>query len=361
MMTYRSGQSDILDVAEQQGGVSTLASPNAGRLYLWFPVGLAARKVTRYLRQLDRGFTTTMAGALTIETGDSDPEELLIDITELLSRDEAADTRCVFKADDDELTSEDIRRVRTVGEVQQLYASSWLMDMVHGERLTSVFQAIVHADQPTRLLGHEALLRGVGHDGRMVLPARLFDTARHCGMVTELDSAAHRSAIRAAAAHDRRRQLFLNFTAEAIRDGAHGLDATMDAIDAAAIARGSVVLEVIEAERTSDVRRLRSVLDAVRDAGVQVALDDIGCSDHARRLIHELRPDYIKLDMGQVRCLVGGPSMRDAERMMDLAQHLQIATIAESVETVEELDWNRQFGATYVQGFLIGRPGALAA
>ena len=332
-----------------------------GRLFLWFPVGLAVRKVGRYLRQIERTFSTTSTGALTIDSPEGYPVELLLDLTELLTTDEGADTRCVFKAGSEDLEVEDIGRVRTIHELRELQASAWLVEMMRGERLTSVFQAIVHADEPSRVLGHEALLRGIGHDGRTMSPGPLFDAARHCGMLTELDSAAHQSAIRAVASQDGRRQLFLNITADAVREGVSCLAPTIDAIEAADIPRETVVLEVIDAESTPDVRQLRAVVDRVRDAGFRVALDDIGCAEHSRRLIHEVRPDFIKLDMNEVRRVAGGPSVRDAERVLDLAQHLKIQTIAESVETGEELDWNRQFGATYVQGYFIGRPAKLCA
>jgi EAL domain-containing protein (putative c-di-GMP-specific phosphodiesterase class I) len=332
-----------------------------GRLFLWFPVGLALKKVSRYLRQIERTFMTTFTGALTVDAPEGYPAELLLDLTELLTPHEAADTRCVFKTGSEDLEVEDIRRVRTIHELRQLQNSAWLVEMMRGERLTSVFQPIVHSDEPSRLFGHEALLRGVGHDGRTLSPGKLFGAARDCGMVTELDSASHRSAIRAASTHDDRRQLFLNFTPDALRDGIECLAPTFDAIDASDIPRDAVVLEVIESEQTTDVRHLCLVLDSVRKAGFRVALDDIGCAEQSRRLMHEVRPDFIKLDMEEVRRVVGGPSVRDAERLLDLAQHLKIETIAEGVETVEELDWNRQFGATYVQGYFIARPGALSA
>jgi EAL domain-containing protein (putative c-di-GMP-specific phosphodiesterase class I) len=74
-----------------------------------------------------------------------------------------------------------------------------------------------------------------------------------------------------------------------------------------------------------------------------------------------VRPDFIKLDMEEVRRVAGGPSVRDAERLLELASQLKIQTIAEGVETGEELDWNRHFGATYVQGYFIARPAAFAA
>ncbi|MDB4877200.1 MAG: ycgG [Gemmatimonadetes bacterium] len=353
-MLRRAAPFDGCDDAPSRAG-------EPGRLFLWFPVGLAVRKVSRFLRQIERTFSTTSTGALTVDAPEGYPQELLLDLTELLTDDEAADTRCVFKTGDDDLEVEDIDRVRTIHELRQLQASAWLVEMMRGERLTSVFQPIVHADEPSRLFGHEALLRGIGHDGRTMSPLRLIDAARDCGMLTELDSASHRSAIRAASAHDGRRQLFLNFTPDALRDGARCLAPTFAAIDAADIPRSAVVLEVIDAEQTADVRHLRTVLDSVRDAGVRVALDDIGCAEQSRRLIHEVRPDYIKLDMEEVRRVAGGPSVRDAERLLDLAGQLKIQTIAEGVETGEELDWNRQFGATYVQGYFIGRPASFAA
>lgn len=332
-----------------------------GRLFLWFPVGLAARTVSHYLRRIDRAFSTTSTGALTVDAPEGYPAELLVDLADLLTEDEGADTRCVFKTGQDDLEVEDIRRVRTIHELRQLESSAWLVQMMRGERFTSVFQPIVYADQPSRVLGHEALLRGIGDDGRTMSPVRLLNAARDCGMLTELDSAAHRSAIRAVADHDDRRQLFLNFTADAIRDGARCLGPTIDAIDAADIPREAVVLEVIDADRTTDVRHLCNVLDSVRDAGFRVALDDIGCAEHSRRLIHQVRPDFIKLDMEEVRRVAGGPSVRDAERLLELASQLKIQTIAEGVETGEELDWNRNFGATYVQGYYIARPAAFAA
>ena len=331
-----------------------------GRLFLWFPVGLALQKVRRYLRRVDRAVCTTATGALTVGAPEGYPEELLTELCDLLTHDEGADTRCVYKIGEDDLDVHDIRRVRTIHELREIHRSEWFIDILRRDRLTSVFQPIVHANETTRVLGHEALLRGIGHDGKTVSPGPLLDAARGCGMLPELDRAAHRSAIRAAATHDTQRPLFLNFTPEAIRDGASALRPTIDAMDAAEMPRERVVFEVIDAERSVDLRELCSVVDSVRSAGFRVALDDIGCEEHSRRIVHEVRPDYIKLDMERVR-RAPAPHLGGAERLMDLAQALNIDTIAEGVETDAELEWNRERGATYVQGYYIARPSAVPA
>jgi EAL domain-containing protein (putative c-di-GMP-specific phosphodiesterase class I) len=348
------------EMPEEHDDVFPHSAGHPGRLFLWFPVGLALKKVRRYLRQIDAVFTSMASGALVVSASHGYPVDLIGALAELLSEHEAADTRCVFKTGGDDLDGDDIRRVRTLRELRKLRESAWLVDMLRSNRLTSVFQPIVRADEPTNVFGHEALVRGIGYDGHTVSPASLFDAARGCGMLTELDCAASRSAIRAAATRDDQGQLFLNFSPEALRDGVEALAPTIVAIDEASILRERVVFEVMDAEEATDMRHLRSLVDSVRDAGFRVALDDIGCADLSRRLVHEVRPDFVKLDMQRVRRLRAS-HLGDAERLLDLAQQLKIETIAEGVETRQELAWNRERGARYVQGYFIARPGALSA
>lgn len=338
--------------------VLEFGSTEPGRLYLWFPVGHALRKVRRYLQHAGRSFIATHTGALAVDAPKGYPEDLIVDLVELLSDHEAGDTRSVFKAGYDDLEVDDIRRVRTIAELGQIRESAWLVDMLRCNRLTSLFQPIVRADEPFRVFGHEALVRGIGYDGSTVSPGSLFNAARGCGLLPQLDCAARRSAIRAVARQDDERQLFLNFTPESVRDGVHTLAPTIAAIDSAEILRERVIFEVIEAEQAADVRQLRSVVECVRGAGFRVALDDVSCDERSRRLVHEVRPDFVKLDMGRIRNS-GLPRLEEAERVLELAQQLKIETIAEGVESGEELEWNRQHGATYVQGFFIARPAAL--
>jgi len=333
-------------------------SGTPGRFFVWLPVGHALRKVRRYLRQANRVFQNTASGAIAIDAPAGCPEALVVDLIDLLTDDESADTRCVFKTGRADLNVEDIRRVRTIRQLRQRQTSQWLLEMLRSERFTSVFQPIVRADETSNVLGHEAFVRGIGRDGRTVLPDSLFDTARGCGMLPELDSAARRSAIREASITlDDRRHLFVNVTAEALNDGIETLASTIVAIDEAEILRERVVFEVIDTGRAADVRKLRAVVESVRGVGFRVALDDVGCDERSLRVIHEVRPDFVKLDMGHVRFAVA--QRDDAQRVLELAQHLKIETIAESVETSDELEWNREYGATYVQGYFIARPAAI--
>ena len=134
---------------------------------------------------------------------------------------------------------------------------------------------------------------------------------------------------------------------------------TLNAIRAAGLRPDRVVFEVTEADRITDLKHLKSVLDFYRDAGFKVALDDLGSGYSSLNLVHQLRPDIVKLDMELVRDVHKDEYKAIiAQKILELTQHLGITTVAEGVETREELAWVREHGADFVQGYLIAKPAA---
>ncbi|CAA9590517.1 hypothetical protein AVDCRST_MAG81-5446 [uncultured Synechococcales cyanobacterium] len=179
-------------------------------------------------------------------------------------------------------------------------------------------------------------------------------------MLFQLDLAARRSAIQAAFRHGLQNKLFINFIPTAIYDPAFCLRSTIAAIDEAGISHENVVFEVVESDQSPDIVHLQNILSFYRDSGFQVALDDLGAGYSGLNLIHQLRPDFIKLDMALSRNVHQDPyKALIAEKLLEIAQHLNIQTIAEGIESEEELHWVREHGATFVQGYLIGKPAAL--
>lgn len=328
-----------------------------GVLHLWLPVGHSRTKVASYLRGANRAFEHAEAGGLVISLGEQRAADVLLPLAGLLSQVEAEDTRCLYKSGSDPLTAADIPHVQSLRQFMQLSQSSWLVDMLRDERLTSHFQPIVEVADTSRVIGHEVLVRGVAADGSIVSPGRLFDVARDCGMLFQMDLAARRAAIRTAIARSVTGQLFINFSPTAIYDPAHCLLSTISAIDEEGIAHDRVIFEVIEADKTLDVFHLRGILNYYRSAGFRVALDDIGSGYSSLNLLHQLRPDYIKLDIELIRDVDRDPyKALVAQKILEIAQRLGIETIAEGVEREEEFAWVKSSGATYAQGYLFGRP-----
>ena len=93
------------------------SSLESGQLYLWFPVGVAERRVRQHLRQSGRVFRFTPTGAMRIEAPDGSSSALIAELGAILPSDESADTRCVFKSGSEELNGDDIVRVRTLDQL----------------------------------------------------------------------------------------------------------------------------------------------------------------------------------------------------------------------------------------------------
>ncbi len=277
-----------------------------------------------------------------------------------LSTVERADTRALLCASGRSPVADDVARVEPLARLVVRAQSGWLLAMLTERRLTSHFQPIVHAADPTRLYGHEALLRGVMPDGALLSPARLFESARDAGLLFQLDLAARRSAIAQAASHGLQGALFVNFAPTAIYDPTSCLRSTVAAIDAVGLDRSRVVFEIVETERAHDPAHLRRILDYYRGAGFRIALDDVGAGYSSLNLIHLLRPDILKIDMELIRGVDRDPyKARIAANLLDVSAALGIEALAEGIETEGELDWVRSHGATYAQGYLIARPSAV--
>lgn len=278
-------------------------------------------------------------------------------LVEALSEQEVEDTRALFVPGGQAPLLSDFARMTTLRALDVLGRSGWILDQIAEGRFTSFFHPIVHADDTTRTFAYEALLRGVERDGSLIAPEPILALAREAGLLLEVDVAACRAAIREAARHLEGLCVFINFSPAAIVDPEENLRALVAAIDEVAMPHDRIVFEVVEADRLADSPRLQEVLGGYRRAGFRVALDDLGAGWSTLNLIHRLRPDFIKLD----RELIDGVHLDPvkgliAGKLLEIGRGLGIGTIVEGIELQEELDWVRQHGADYVQGFLIGRP-----
>ncbi|MCO8274054.1 EAL domain-containing protein [Actinoplanes sp. TRM 88003] len=96
-----------------------------------------------------------------------------------------------------------------------------------------------------------------------------------------------------------------------------------------------------------------SNLAAVRALGVRIALDDFGTGASTLSLLVDCPVDQIKLD----RSFVPVPG-RDAiaRAVLQLAQAMNVETVAEGVETIEQAELLTAMGYRRAQGFYFARP-----
>jgi len=330
----------------------------AGQLFLWLPLGHSLGKVVALARELKlEQHLRPEARCVVVRLSEGELGPLSARLGESLTEEELRGTRTLFKQGEAEPDLADYPLVASLRQFLTLSEGGWLVDMLAEQRLTSHFQPIVHARDTRQIFAYEALMRGKGVDGALVSPGKMMETARGADMLFQLDLAARTTAIREARRHQLEGALFINFTPTAIYDPAYCLRSTVAAIREAGISPNHVVFEVIETDHAEDTRHLRSIIDFYRQAGFRVALDDLGAGHSSLNLIHQIRPDIMKLDMELIRNIHEDAYKTSiTEKLLEIAQKLNILTVAEGIETPEELRWVRTHGVDYVQGYLIARP-----
>jgi EAL domain-containing protein (putative c-di-GMP-specific phosphodiesterase class I) len=324
---------------------------------MWFPDLPSQTKVIHHLTRKGFRFQLSDGNCVLVDAEWERLRELAVPLRRVLTQFEADDLRVLFKADGTDLTTADFPRVHSFTQFSLVSQSSWLHDLLDERRLTTVFQPIVNAMSPRQVFGREALLRGIGRDAVVLYPSYILDVARACGMLSQVDHAARASALGALARGELAERVFINISPGTAHDPVEAVDTTTRLIDQAGVAHERIVFEVTEADQSLDVGMLRRLLAAYREAGFGVALDDVGAGYSSLNMLHQLRPDYIKLDMELIRGVhADGYKALIAQKIIEIAHSLSIKTIAEGVETAEELAWVQAHGAEYVQGYLISKP-----
>jgi len=116
-----------------------------------------------------------------------------------------------------------------------------------------------------------------------------------------------------------------------------------------------LVLEATERFPIDDAGR--KVIDALRTMGPGIALDDFGTGHSGLAYLQKFHGDYLKIDASFVQAIGTDAVTRTVvDSIINLARELDMEIIAEGVETVAQLDYLRQRGVPYAQGFLFAKP-----
>lgn len=124
---------------------------------------------------------------------------------------------------------------------------------------------------------------------------------------------------------------------------------------------GMIVVEITETVRlTSNAVEMRN-LETLMTAGIRVSIDDFGSGATSLDYLRRLRFDAIKIDRSYITNIVNDPvGMALIAAICSIGRALDIRVVAEGVETEEQFRLLQAAGCTHLQGYLFGKPRALA-
>jgi EAL domain-containing protein (putative c-di-GMP-specific phosphodiesterase class I)/DNA-binding NarL/FixJ family response regulator len=217
-------------------------------------------------------------------------------------------------------------------------------DVVH-----AVYQPICTLAGST--VGAEALARFRGPPARG--PVRWFAEADEVGLLRDLELAAVRAAL--VGLPDLPAHVFLAVNVS---------PSTLCSASFLRLVAGTdgprLVVEITEHARIDDYDALRETLDALRDFGVRIAIDDAGAGFASLRHILRLEPEFIKLDRTLIDGIEADRSRQAlAAGLISFAEKIDATIVAEGIERLAEVEKLSELGVRYGQGYFFARPGPL--
>ncbi len=121
--------------------------------------------------------------------------------------------------------------------------------------------------------------------------------------------------------------------------------------------RNFLLFEITESARVADLVQANNFVQGLRKKGFHVCLDDFGAGAASFQYLSVLEVDVVKLDGSVVKNAQTAPKGRAFLRALTtLCKTMDVETIAEMVDSKEGLEFVRDCGVEYVQGFLFGKP-----
>ena len=247
---------------------------------------------------------------------------------------------------------------------QRSVARGILQSALHEDRIVAHYQPIVDLASGA-VAGFEALARIEGADGSITPPAAFIPAAEESGLVVPLGTRVLRIAM-AAASHwpstdtAGRPNIAVNLSSRQFEAG--DLPTLIaEELARTGLAAGCLHLELTETAVMDLHVDLLDQLHRIAALGVQIGLDDFGTGYASLTHLRRLPLTFVKVDRSFVQGLaVDHEDERIVAAMVDLAANLGLRSIAEGVETLDQLRRLRELGCDEGQGYLFAYPLAPA-
>ena len=242
----------------------------------------------------------------------------------------------------------------------QLALETALRQAICREELRVHYQPIIATDDGS-IRGFEALVRWQRPGFGLVGPNEFIPTAEDSGLINDIGAWVLGQACRQAAtwARDRPGQhlgVSVNVSSRQLANR-DILDVVTTTLAETGLDPSRLTLELTESTLIDDTVNTQSILQEIRDLGINLSLDDFGTGYSSLTYLRAFPINVVKIDKSFVRTI--GTERQDTaivSAVLALAKNLDITVVAEGVETPEQLAVLVQLLCPYVQGYLFSAP-----
>jgi diguanylate cyclase (GGDEF)-like protein len=226
------------------------------------------------------------------------------------------------------------------------------------EELSLRFQPIVRT-AGEEVAGFEALVRWQHPIRGPISPTKFIPLAEECGMIGRIGEWVLRQALHEASRWPDQVRVAVNLSPIQFNDPAI-VDIVDQALEDSGVKPQRLELEITEGVFLADSEATDETFARLKRLGVRLALDDFGTGYSSLGYLKKAPFDKIKIDRSFVRGAASRSSRNAAiiRAIVTLAESLKMDTVAEGVETHDDLALIRELGVSQVQGYIFGQPAS---
>lgn len=211
-----------------------------------------------------------------------------------------------------------------------------------------------------KLLGAEALVRWIKPDGTIVMPGSFVPLLEKGNAILELDwymlgevciflKKQQEDSVHSV-------PIAVNFSRMHVYEE-NFVEQLCEIVDQHAVPRKMIEVEITESAFVDQSEKITERIGEIRGAGFRVAIDDFGSGLSSLSFVKDISVDVLKID----KSLLSRNCEDEKERIVlesifDFAHRLKLTTVAEGVETREQLGFLRTCSCKVIQGFLFAKP-----
>ncbi|HEY0274881.1 MAG TPA: EAL domain-containing protein [Paenirhodobacter sp.] len=220
------------------------------------------------------------------------------------------------------------------------------------------FQPVVQSARPERPAFYEGLIRLLDESGR-IIPARDFiEQVETTELGRRIDCLALELGLKALS-EDPNLRLAINMSARSI-----GYPNWMRVLNAGlscdSTAAERLILEITESSAMQMPDMVTKFMAELQNRGLSFALDDFGAGYTSFRYLREFYFDILKIDGQFIRGISDNPDNQVlTAALMSIAQHFDMFTVAEAVESASDAAYLTELGIDCMQGYYFGAPTVL--
>lgn len=218
------------------------------------------------------------------------------------------------------------------------------------------FQPLV-SSVDKQVTGFEALLRLRDDDGQIILPSVFIPIAENLGLIEEIGNWTIETATQQIANAHIDKTISINLSSIQFESG-RLVKTVRNALQKSGLPAKQLELEITESLLLEDSEAVEMQIDALRDMGVTIAMDDFGTGFSSLSYLWKYGFDRLKIDQSFVAALEGNTdrSREIIESVIMLGARLNMKITAEGVETAEQSKLLADLGCDTLQGYLFGMP-----